>query len=285
MEINNLNKPLLAGVIGDPIYQSKSPILHNFWLKKYNINGYYIPIHVHKDTLLQSIKALISLGFRGVNVTIPHKTKILSIADTITDRAAIIGAANTLYFNSDGKITADNTDGYGFKQNIYHFFSEWNPKHGPVVILGAGGAAKAVVYTLLLEGVPQILISNRTKAKASEIAGNFGTKVKVIDWHSIEGALKEACLLINTTSLGMIGQPKLKLNIRNLKSKALVTDLVYNPINTQLLNDAKKLGLHTVDGLGMLLYQAQLGFSNWFNVNPKINDDLKNFMIDSGRIN
>ena len=140
--------PLLAGVIGDPIAHSKSPMLHNYWLKKYNIDGYYIPIHVKTRNLRKSIESLINLGFRGINVTIPHKESILSIADSITDRASVIGAANTLYFNVNGKITADNTDSHGFKSSIYHYQSSWRPKEGHAVIFGAGGAAKAVVHSL-----------------------------------------------------------------------------------------------------------------------------------------
>ena len=274
-----MKKPLLAGVIGNPIWQSKSPKLHNYWLKLYKIDGYYIPIHVETYSLKKSIKALIALGFRGVNVTIPYKTTILSLADTITDRAAVIGAANTLYFNSDGKITADNTDGYGFKKNIYHYYPSWEPKSGPAVVLGAGGASKAIIYTLLSEGVPKVKLLNRTKSKANAIAESFGNKVDVIDWYANDEALKDAVVVVNTTSLGMIGQPELKLNLKNIASNALVTDIVYTPINTSLLKTAKEHGYNTVDGLGMLLYQAELGFKNWFNHKPEVTDKLKAILL------
>ncbi len=281
MNKKNLNKPLLAGVIGNPIYQSKSPILHNFWLKQYKINGYYIPIHTEVNDLEKNINSLITLGFRGVNVTIPFKTAILSIADTITDRASVIGAANTLYFNANGKITADNTDGYGFKQNIFSSYSSWNPKIGTAVVFGAGGAAKAIIYTLLSEGVPKVKILNRTKAKANAIAENFGNKVEVIDWYASNDALNGASIVVNATSLGMVGQPSLKVNLKSLASNALVTDLVYNPLDTDILKDAIQLGFRTVDGLGMLLYQAELGFSNWFNIKPDINNELRTFMLNN----
>ena len=276
---NKLNKPLLAGVIGNPILHSKSPKLHNYWLKQYNINGYYIPIHVETKDLEQVLSSLIKLGFRGVNVTIPFKTKILAFADTITDRASIIGAANTLYFNVDGKITADNTDGYGFKTNLYHYYPAWKPKEGPAVVFGAGGAAKAIVHTLLTEGVPKVKILNRTKAKALTLEENFGNKIEVIDWYEIDNALKGAVTVVNTTSLGMIGQSKLKINLKSIASGTLVTDIVYNPIETDIIKHAKALGHITVDGLGMLLFQAELGFSNWFNHKPEINDMLKTFML------
>ena len=276
----SLNKPLLAGVIGNPIFQSKSPILHNFWLKQYNINGYYIPIHSDVKDLEKTVNALIVLGFRGLNVTIPFKTVILSLADTITDRASVIGAANTLYFNADGKITADNTDGYGFKQNIYSTYPSWDPKTGPSVVFGAGGAAKAVIYTLLAEGVPKVKILNRTKAKANALAENFGNKVEVVDWYDSTNALNGASIVVNATSLGMVGQPKLKINLKSLATNALVIDLVYNPLHTDILKDAAQLGFRTVDGLGMLLYQAELGFSNWFNIKPDINKELREFMLN-----
>ena len=254
-------------------------MLHNFWLKSYDINGYYIPIHVEAKDLEKKVAALILLGFRGVNVTIPHKTKVLSFADTITDRASVIGAANTLYFNSNGKITADNTDGYGFKKNIYHYHPDWNPKIGHAVVFGAGGASKAIIHTLLSEGVPKIKILNRTKAKANAMAENFGNKIEVIDWYANEDALKGAHLVVNTTSLGMVNQPELKVSLKNIADNALVSDLVYNPLETKILSDAKELGYYTVDGLGMLLYQAELGFTNWFNYKPEVTDTLKSYML------
>ncbi len=280
MDNVNSNKPLLAGVIGCPINHSKSPKLHNFWLYRYKINGFYIPIHTDPIDLKSNILALIDLGFRGINVTIPHKTTILSIADIITDRASVIGAANTLYFNKNGKITADNTDGYGFKQNIYHHYPRWNPTKGSAVVFGAGGAAKAIVHTLLSEGVPKVKVLNRTKTKANAIAENFGNKVEVIDWYASKEALKDASIVVNTTSLGMIGQPQLKIDMKNIQNTALIVDLVYNPIDTVMLNDAKRFGHNTVDGLGMLLYQAELGFSNWFNYKPIIDDDLRDYMLN-----
>ena len=281
MKPNLSIKPMLAGVIGNPILHSKSPKLHNFWLRKYNINGYYIPMQVEPKNLTKTVDSLILLGFRGINVTIPHKTAILSVADTITDRASIIGAANTLYFNSDGKITADNTDGYGFKQNIYSKFPSWNPKNGPVVVIGAGGAAKAVVHTLLSEGASKVKLLNRTKSKATALAETLGNKVEVIDWYAIEDALQGAHTVVNTTCLGMVGQPKLNLNLQNVVAPALIIDLVYNPLETDMLKKAKELGHNTVDGIGMLLYQAELGFTNWFNRKPEIDVDLKEFMMGS----
>ena len=207
MNIINQKKVLLAGVIGSPISHSKSPNLHNYWLKNYNINGFYIPMDVEPQNLRQSIESLIVLGFRGINVTIPHKSTVLSIADTITDRAAVIGAANTLYFSQNGKITADNTDGYGFKKNLHSNYSDWSPTQGHAVVYGAGGAAKAIIYTLLAEGVPKVKLLNRTKVKAETLADWFGNKVEVVDWYASSEALQGAYTVVNTTSLGMLDQP------------------------------------------------------------------------------
>ena len=274
------NVILLAGVIGDPISHSKSPKLHNFWLKQYNINGYYIPIQTKVNQLEKTLQSLIHLGFRGVNVTIPHKETVLTLANTVTDRASIIGAANTLYFNTSGKITADNTDGYGFKQNIYQNFPTWEPKKSFAVVFGSGGAARAIVYTLLAEGVPKVKLLNRTKSKASSIAESFGNKVEVIDWYAYEEAFKGAAVIVNTTSLGMVSQPKLKVNLKSVANDTLIVDLVYNPLETELLIAAKSIGLKTIDGLGMLLHQAELGFSNWFNHNPVINDEVRQHILN-----
>ena len=274
------NKPLLAGVIGNPISHSKSPKLHNYWLNKYNIDGYYIPIAVQPDKLKATIDSLVMLGFRGINVTMPYKSLVLTFADTITDRASVIGAANTLYFNTSGKVTADNTDGHGFIKNLYHHFENWRPEAGDAVVFGAGGAAKAIVYALLAEGVPKVKILNRTKVKAELVAEHFGNKVEVFDWYSYAEALEGALTIVNTTSLGMVNQPQFRPSFETVSSNALVTDLVYNPLETEFLRMAKQSGCHTVDGLGMLLFQAELGFSNWFTLKPDINTELKSYMLN-----
>ncbi len=271
---------LLAGVIGNPINHSKSPLLHNFWLKNHAIKGYYVPVNVEPKNLSKAIEAFILLGFRGVNVTLPHKTTILSLVDTVTDRASVIGAANTLYFNSAGKVTADNTDGYGFIKNLTHF-SDWSPNTGPAVVFGAGGAAKAVLHSLLAEGVSTVRILNRTKIKAKMLAENFGNKVQVYDWYASDEALKGAALVVNATSLGMRNQPELKPNLSNVMSSALITDLVYNPLETKFLEIAKAQKLKTVDGLGMLIFQAEQGFTNWYGFKPEISDSLKKLLVQN----
>jgi len=254
----------LAGVIGHPIAHSKSPRLHGHWLKRYGIRGHYIPMDVSSNNLAHVLSVLPMMGFRGVNVTIPHKEAVLDIADVISDRAALIGAANTLTFQGDGKLHADNTDGLGFISNIKQNAPDWVPSEGPAMVLGAGGAARAVVAALLQERVPAILLANRTRARADALKSHFGGKIEVVDWNNAPHRLDETATLINTTSLGMNGKEELKLPLDGLASTALVTDIVYTPLRTTLLANAAARGCHTVDGLGMLLHQAAPASEGWF---------------------
>ncbi|MFD1195142.1 shikimate dehydrogenase [Seohaeicola saemankumensis] len=260
----------LAGVIGSPIAHSKSPVLHGHWLKTYGIRGFYIPMDVSAEHLAEVLRALPKAGFVGVNVTIPHKEAALEIADLVTDRATLIGAANTLIFRKDGKIHADNTDGYGFIENLRQNAPEWNPAAGPAAVLGAGGAARAVVASLLDVGVPEILISNRTRIRADVLQHDFGKRLRVVDWVQAGNMLEDATTVVNTTSLGMVGKPELRIPLDGLQKGALVTDLVYAPLQTRLLRVAQEMGCVTVDGLGMLLHQAVPGFERWFGQRPTV---------------
>ncbi len=260
----------LAGVIGHPIAHSKSPLLQRHWLKTLGISGYYIPMDVSPDHLAQVLDTLPKAGFVGVNVTVPHKERVMELAHQITDRAALIGAANTLVFRDDGTIHADNTDGYGFIENLRQGAPDWVPNAGPAAVLGAGGAARAVVSALLDAGVPEILISNRTRLRAELLQKDFGKRLKVIDWVQAGNMLEEATTVVNTTSLGMIGKPELRVPLDGLQPGAVVTDLVYAPLKTRLLAEAEAAGCTTVDGLGMLLYQAVPGFERWFGQRPTV---------------
>jgi len=260
----------LAGVIGSPISHSKSPQLHRHWLKTYGIAGDYIPMDVASQDLKEVLRALPKAGFVGVNVTIPHKEKILEIADLVTDRATLIGAANTLIFRKDGKIHADNTDGYGFIENLRAGAPNWNPAAGPAAILGAGGAARAVVASLLDAGVPEILITNRTRIRAEKLAEDFGKRLTVIDWVQAGNILEESALVVNSTALGMIGKPAMRVPWDGLRKGTVVTDLVYTPLKTDLLIAAEAAGCVTVDGLGMLLHQAVPAFERWFGQRPEV---------------
>ena len=265
-----LPKIPLAGVIGSPIAHSKSPQLHGHWLKTYGIEGYYIPMEVAAQDLENAIRTLPKLGFVGVNVTIPHKEAVLSIADLVTDRAILIGAANTLIFRKDGKIHADNTDGYGFLENLKTNIPGWSARNGPAAVLGAGGAARAVIASLLDAGAPEILLSNRTRVRAEKLKSDFGSRVQVFDWVQAGNMLDSAALVVNTTSLGMIGKPEMRVPLDGLRKQTVVTDLVYAPLKTKLLQAAEEVGCVTVDGLGMLLHQAVPAFERWFGHRPEV---------------
>ncbi len=265
----------LAGVIGSPIAHSRSPALHTYWLKTLGISGHYIPMDIGSDDLTDVIKMLPKMGFVGVNITVPHKEAVMDLADLITDRAALIGSANTLIFRKDGKIHADNTDSYGFIQNLRQKAPDWNPKAGPAALLGAGGAARSVIAALLEVGVPEILISNRTRLRAEKLRDDFGNRLKVVDWVQAGNMLEDAATVVNTTALGMVGKPELRVPLDGLQRGALVTDLVYAPLRTHLLNEAEKAGCQTVDGLGMLLHQAVPAFERWFGVRPEVTDEVR----------
>ncbi len=274
------DKLLLAGVIGDPIAHSRSPLLHGHWLWRYGIDGHYVPLHVTRDTLHETLRLLPELGFKGINVTIPHKETVLQIADTVTDRAALIGAANTLTFTANGKLQADNTDGEGFIQNIKQYTPGWTASEGPALVLGAGGAARAVVSTLLTEGCPHVIVVNRTRARAEALQDHFGARVQVADWTRIPDALEEVALLVNTTSLGMVGKQPLHIDLDRLNPQTVVNDIVYTPLQTDLLQEAAARGCHTVDGVGMLLHQAAPGFERWFGVKPEVDDELRAVVLE-----
>lgn len=269
----------VAGVIGNPIAHSKSPQLHGHWLKRYAISGHYIPLHVQEQDLETIVRALPKMGFVGVNVTIPHKEAVLELADLVTDRAKLIGAANTLVFRKDGKIHADNTDGYGFIQNLRQSAPKWDPTSGPAVVFGAGGAARAVLVSLLDIGVPEIRLSNRTSERADQLRAEFGDKIKVVDWVQAGNAIEGATTVVNTTSLGMLGKPEMRVPLDALAPGMVVNDLVYSPLQTKLLRAATEAGATPVDGLGMLLHQAAPAFERWFGQKPEVDDALRSAVL------
>ncbi|MGR3813926.1 MAG: shikimate dehydrogenase [Cognatishimia activa] len=269
----------LAGVIGHPIAHSKSPKLHGYWLKEHGLEGHYVPIDVAPENLESVLRMMPKMGYVGANVTIPHKERALEIADQVTDRATLIGAANTLIFLEDGKILADNTDGYGFIQNLRNGAPDWDPTAGAAVVLGAGGAARAVLASLLDVGVPEILLSNRTRARAEQLRDDFGARIKVIEWVQAGNVMEDGATVVNTTSLGMTGKPELRVPLDGLNADAVVTDLVYTPLMTNFLETAHAKGCTTVDGLGMLLHQAVPGFERWFGPRPEVTDDVRQVML------
>lgn len=275
-----MKKPTpIAGVIGNPIAHSKSPVLHRHWLRRYGLAGDYIAMQVSEDNLTQAVRAMPKMGFVGCNVTIPHKVNVLKLADQISDRATLIGAANTLIFKENGEIFADNTDGYGFMANLRQNAPDWDPKGGPAAIFGAGGAARAVIVALADAGVSRIMLSNRTRAKADALRSEFGARIEVVDWVQAGNMLEQAHTVINTTSLGMDGSPELRVPLDGLRRGTLVTDIVYAPLRTKLLQEAEAAGCITVDGLGMLLHQGVPGFERWFGHRPEVDDQLRQAVL------
>ena len=262
----------LAGVIGAPVGHSRSPRLHGTWLRHYAIAGHYVPLHVETGDLERVLRTMPAMGFVGANVTIPHKEAALALADEVTDIAARIGAANTLTFR-DGRIHADNTDGYGFIANLRQSAPDWRRGAGAALVLGAGGAARGIIVALQDAGVQDIRLTNRTRARAEELAAEFGCSVQ--DWDERAEGMGDLGLLVNTTALGMAGQPALDMPLDALPAHALVTDIVYTPLETPLLRDASARGLQVVDGLGMLLHQAVPGFERWFGTRPEVTESLR----------
>lgn len=268
----------LAGVIGAPIAHSKSPKLFRHWLQEYGLPGHYVPLHVEQTDLEQVLEALPAMGFVGCNVTIPHKEKVLELADVITDRAALIGAANTLTFR-EGKIYADNTDGHGFVANLKQGAPGWDPKSGAAAVLGAGGASRAVIYSLIELGVVDIRLANRSRPRAEALRKEFGPKITVYDWVKAQEMFAGAATVVNTTSLGMQGKPQFKVPLDTLDPTSVVTDLVYTPLETEFLQTAAAKGCQVVDGLGMLLHQAVPGFERWFGAAPRVDRRTRDVVL------
>lgn len=271
-------KAKLAGVIGWPVSHSRSPRLHGFWLDTLKIDGAYIPLAVSPDRLLQVVQALPHMGFAGVNLTVPHKETILSIVDQLDPVAKRIGAVNTLVFGEHGRIEGRNTDAFGFLENLRRGAESWHPAAGPAVVLGAGGAARAVIVALQDAGVPEIRVANRSPARTQALLDDIHGPI-AIEWSKRNDALDGAALLVNTTLLGQTGQPPLEICLDALPQTAVVNDIVYVPLETELLRAARGRGNVGVDGLGMLLWQAVPGFHAWFGIRPEVTPALRHYVL------
>ena len=268
----------LAGVIGWPIAHSRSPRLHGFWLKHHDIDGAYLPLAVAPEKLESAVLGLRDAGFRGLNVTIPHKEAVMTLCDRVDETAQRIGAVNTLVFEGE-TILGSNSDAFGFIENLKTGAAGHDLTAAPGLLLGAGGAARAVAVALLDAGLPELLICNRSPERAEALAAALGTRVKALSWSARAEALSDLGLLVNSTSLGMSGHPPLDLSLDLLPVRALVTDLVYTPLETPLLAAAKARGCSVVAGLGMLLHQARPGFRAWFGVDPEVTPELRAFVL------
>lgn len=268
----------LAGVMGWPVEHSLSPRVHGYWLEHHRIDGVYVPLAVAPRDLERALTALPALGFRGVNLTLPHKERALGLCHEADDLARRVGAVNTIVVR-DGKLIGSNSDGFGFLENLKAGAPGWRPEVASAVVLGAGGAARAVVAALIDAGAPQVRIVNRTRPRAEALAASLGGTISVHGWKQRHAALAGAGLLVNTTSLGMAGQPPLDLDLGGLPRDAVVSDLVYAPLMTPLLEAARARGNPLVDGLGMLLHQARPGFEAWFGSRPEVTDALRAFVL------
>lgn len=271
----------MAGVMGWPVAHSRSPVIHNHWIQHYKCQGAYGLLPVEPQNLEIAIRGLRALGFAGCNITIPHKVEAMRQMDWIDPLAQRIGAINTIVVQADGALHGFNNDGYGYIQSLRDAQPNWRADAGPVVVLGAGGAARAIIVSLIDQGATEIRLLNRTRAKADALAQEFGSTISALDWHERHEALAGAALLINTTSQGMEHELALDLNLTNLPVQALVSDAIYIPLETPLLAAARQRGNTTVNGLGMLLNQARPAFHAWFGVMPDITPELNKIVIST----
>lgn len=267
-----------AFVIGWPIKHSRSPLIHNYWIEKYGISGHYVKIAVSPEELFSFLKTFDKLGFVGGNITVPHKEQTFKSIENSDEIASRIGASNTVWTNG-GKMYSANTDGYGFLANLDHQQSGWDDINNVALVLGAGGASRAIIDALLQRKFETIYIANRTIQRADDLVKLFGHRCKAIDINKISGILAQTNFLVNTTSLGMSGQPELNISLDALPRESVVTDIVYAPLKTQLLLQAERRGNRIIDGLGMLLHQAVPGFEKWFGVRPEVTRELRNIIL------
>lgn len=266
---------MLAGIMGMPVKHSRSPLLHNYWLKEHGLYGFYVPLAIEASGLEAALRALAPLGFRGCNITIPHKEAALAFMDSVDPMAKRIGAMNCVTVQKDGRLHGANYDGYGYIESILEVYPAWKADQGPIVVLGAGGGARAVIAALAARGAREIRVLNRSLDRASQLAADYGPPLAAYPWESRAEALRDAAMLINTTSLGMVGQAPLELALDALPKTALVSDIIYIPRETDLLKQARLRGNPIVNGLGMLLHQARPAFEAWFGIRPAVTSQLR----------
>jgi shikimate dehydrogenase len=268
-----------AAITGFPVAHSRSPLIHGYWLKRHGIDGTYERVAVEPASAEAFFRDFAKSGLVGCNVTVPHKEVAAACCDVLDDAAQAMGAANTLWLDDDGRLMGANTDGLGFLGNLDQQAPGWSERCETALVLGAGGAARAIIWALASRGVEKVLVANRTLSKAQDLADRFAPVAKAVSWDYLADILGRSDLVVNTTSLGMEGQPPLDLDLSPLPVDALVTDIVYAPLVTPLLQAARDRGNPTVDGLGMLLHQAVPGFERWFGVRPEVDDALRSLVL------
>jgi shikimate dehydrogenase len=269
---------VLAGVMGWPVGHSRSPLLHNYWIKQYGLSGAYVLLPVAPGKLADAVRGLPALGFAGCNVTVPHKVEAMALVDSVAPMARVVGAINTIVVRPDGSLHGANNDGFGYIESILEAQPDWRPDAGPITVLGAGGAARAVLVALAQRGAREIRLLNRSLDKARALASELGAPITALPWEARHDALADVAMLVNTTTQGMSGNPALELELAALPHHALVSDIVYVPLETPLLAQARARGNPTVNGLGMLMHQARPAFEAWFGVLPEITPELRRIM-------
>ena len=269
---------LLAGVMGWPVMHSRSPMFHNYWFKKHDLAGTYVPLAIRPEGLAAALRALHPLGFSGCNLTIPHKQEAMKIVDEVDALAQSIGAISCVVVHSDGSLSGTNNDCYGFINSVKHEQPGWRADAGPVVVIGAGGGSRAVCYGLAQEGAKEIRLVNRSLDRARAVAGEFGGPIRALSWEERDDALEGAAMVVNTTSCGMVGQPPLDIRLDKLPKTALAADIIYIPLETPFLAAARKRGNRTINGLGMLLNQGRPAWKAWFGIEPEVTPELRSMV-------
>src|SRR5213593_548567 len=272
---------LLAGVMGWPVKQSRSPVLHNYWFQEHHLPGTYVPLAVAPEGLNAALRALYPLGFAGCNLTIPHKQQAMKSVDEVDTVAKNIGAISCVVVRLDGSLAGTNNDCYGFIQSIRQEQPGWRADAGPAVVLGAGGGARAVCYALAEAGAKAIRLVNRTFDRAKKIAEDFAGPINPLPWEQRHEALQDAAMVVNTTSQGMLGQSPMDLKLDRLPRRALAVDIIYIPLETLFLRLARERGNRTINGLGMLLHQARPAWRAWFGIEPEVTPELRAVMEKS----
>jgi len=267
--------------MGWPVMHSRSPLMHNYWMAQQGLAGVYVPLAVKPGTLKAALRALHPLGFAGCNLTIPHKQEAMAIVDEVDEVARKIGAISCVAVRADGALFGTNNDWLGFIGNLKEQAPDWRADRGPVAVIGAGGGGRAVCYGLLREGAKEIRLVNRDAAKAETVEKELGGPIKVVPWAERHDALAGAATVVNTTSQGMVGQPPLDLKLDQLPTAALVADIIYTPLETPLLAEARRRGHRTVNGLGMLLHQGIPAWKLWFGIEPQVTAELRQKMEQS----
>ncbi|MFN0005569.1 MAG: shikimate dehydrogenase [Burkholderiaceae bacterium] len=279
--MKHTDKFLLAGVIGYPIMHSRSPMMHNHWLEKNSLVGRYVPLAIQPAHLEGALRGLHPLGFSGCNVTIPHKQACMQYLDELSPSAKAMGAVSCIHAREDGSLFGTNNDSFGFIRNLQASNPNWRADAGPITVIGAGGGSRAVCYGLIQEGAKEIRLVNRSFEKAQVLANSIGSQIKPLDWSQLNESLNGIKTLVNATSLGMVGQAPLVIDLSDLDKDALVTDIIYIPLETDLLKTAKARGNPVTNGLGMLLHQGPLAWKIWFGIEPLVTEELRGVLEKS----